>query len=464
MESELRLLQQQQQLNRRSREQKIMEEPLQGQQKITTISGYDPVTGLTKLIDQNGASFYGSSITSGAVGKGENIRLRRGEGLFAYDSMPHVYPTIPQQITKSEPIIVGLLCDIPINLQIPDLGKYKSSNCIHKIFLNGGQNLEASISPVGLFIGTLKNNSTILEKLVINDISDFYPSDGYGEYSLEWFSLDSYYSMGYDSQILKYITNFKLPEFYSTTTYVTDAFNIAAINLSILEFKVTEKESNFTSLTFRSNSEITFVVNSLPYVTEQVLVNKNVFLIKALKYKSINGEICYVLIGGRTGGDSLSTGIIVWDIGKISNLQSKSNIACYFGFDWGSSAFPNAEKGFRLIDAYGTSGGIVINVVLIGQNTSNSAFEIFIPEAFLKGENGIKVEAEQLIFSNLAQLNNAITQESFTINVGSIPEPLETREFIAPFKIPKYQPENGKEKKLILYSLFSKEKGRQVFS
>ncbi|MBN3875243.1 hypothetical protein [Nostoc sp. JL23] len=56
----------------------------------TAYIGFDAELGLAKLKDGNGNISYGSAQTNGAVGLGENIRVRRGGVISGYDSMPRV--------------------------------------------------------------------------------------------------------------------------------------------------------------------------------------------------------------------------------------------------------------------------------------------------------------------------------------------------------------------------------------
>lgn len=58
------------------------------QSSPTIYTKFDAELGLGRLQDNNGNISYGNAQTNGAVGKGENIRLRRGGALAKYDAMP----------------------------------------------------------------------------------------------------------------------------------------------------------------------------------------------------------------------------------------------------------------------------------------------------------------------------------------------------------------------------------------
>ncbi|MEH2393690.1 MAG: hypothetical protein V7K21_19185 [Nostoc sp.] len=77
-------------VNRHLYQQKISDvaEAWSEQSSPTIYTGFDVELGLGRLQDDNGNIFYGSAQTNGAVGLGENIRLRRGGVLAKYDAMP----------------------------------------------------------------------------------------------------------------------------------------------------------------------------------------------------------------------------------------------------------------------------------------------------------------------------------------------------------------------------------------
>ncbi|HYX17296.1 MAG TPA: hypothetical protein VE944_23665 [Nostoc sp.] len=91
MSQEADILRGQQHLNRHLYQQRIADaaEALFRQVMPTAYTGFDAELGLARLKDANGNIFYGAAQTNGAVGKGENIRLRRGGVLAKYDEMPH---------------------------------------------------------------------------------------------------------------------------------------------------------------------------------------------------------------------------------------------------------------------------------------------------------------------------------------------------------------------------------------
>lgn len=93
-------------------------------QQPTAYTGFDAVTGLARLQDALGNIFYGSPQTNGAIGKGENIRLRRKGIMAGYDAMPNKKQAQIQQIipkTKEVKFLIWDMitsevgADIPVN-------------------------------------------------------------------------------------------------------------------------------------------------------------------------------------------------------------------------------------------------------------------------------------------------------------------------------------------------------------
>lgn len=77
-------------VNRHLYQQKIADatEAQSERYEPTAYIEFDAEQGLGKVVDASGNIYYGNAQTNGAVGKGENVRLRRGGVIAGYDSMP----------------------------------------------------------------------------------------------------------------------------------------------------------------------------------------------------------------------------------------------------------------------------------------------------------------------------------------------------------------------------------------
>lgn len=95
-------------LNRNLYHSKIADEAQSDLTLPTKYLDFNSDIGLARLQNSNGDIFYGQAQTNGAVGKGDNIRLRRGMGLQKYDSMPHLKQsqTISQSVKTTQDFII----------------------------------------------------------------------------------------------------------------------------------------------------------------------------------------------------------------------------------------------------------------------------------------------------------------------------------------------------------------------
>ncbi|HYW20249.1 MAG TPA: hypothetical protein VE956_13255 [Nodularia sp. (in: cyanobacteria)] len=99
------ILRGQQHLNRHLYQQRIADAAEAQSEKAspTTNTGFDTEQGLARLKDGNGNIFYGAAQTNGAVGKGENIRLRRGGVIAGYDAMPSSLQETKAKVAETKP-------------------------------------------------------------------------------------------------------------------------------------------------------------------------------------------------------------------------------------------------------------------------------------------------------------------------------------------------------------------------
>ncbi|MEH2148615.1 hypothetical protein [Nostoc sp.] len=98
-------------LNRHLYQQRIVDavEAQLEQQQRTTYLGFDAEQGLARLKAADSNISYGSAQTNGAVGLGDNIRLRRGGVISGYDAMPHHKQKAPSLSTKQEELSAAIL-------------------------------------------------------------------------------------------------------------------------------------------------------------------------------------------------------------------------------------------------------------------------------------------------------------------------------------------------------------------
>ncbi|MBW4677138.1 MAG: hypothetical protein KME52_24975 [Desmonostoc geniculatum HA4340-LM1] len=113
-------------LNRNLYQQKISD-AAEAQTELPSPTNYlnfDAESGLARLRDNNGSISYGSAQTNGAVGLGDNIRLRRGGVLAGYDAMPRrksQAATISESIEELE---AAFLFYIRASSQFENTGAY----------------------------------------------------------------------------------------------------------------------------------------------------------------------------------------------------------------------------------------------------------------------------------------------------------------------------------------------------
>lgn len=425
------------------------------EEAVSILLGYEPSSGMLIVGDTNGSVDLGQSITNGAIALNQSVRRRDGQ-IPKIDSTPRTRRNpLPKSPTPSEDIIVGVLCNIDPTFAYPAYAiYYKTSTSLYSIsypYYNQGFYSEI----IGLFIGVLKNN-IITERSLIT-LPTFPSTHTFnGNYTVNSLECETYYSMGYLGQILKYICNFELP--YSETEF----FDVANVRLKVINFNIKEKTITTDDFTFTNTTPVISTAFNFLSQKQRVLSDQYYIFVRVIKYQSSTGQILHTLISG-TYQDIPLAGLIAWDMGSIDNFQSRSNIASYFGFNWqASTANQQAEAAFRVYDAYGCVGGIVVKIVLEGQ--AESSYDVFVPEEFLKGMNGVDIPSDRLIFSGVVHLKDLVTGLSLTTRAGVIPTPLEKRDFIAPYIISKYPvDENGRQKRLVLYSLFNKDSGKQVF-
>jgi hypothetical protein len=507
-------------INRMGYRQRIIDtgEAQEEASKATAYTGYDPATGMARLQDSSGDISYGKAQTNGAVGIGDNIRSRRGGVLLGFDSMPHVPKKSTEPNIEKSSIVVGLLVDKAFGYgdDISDTYysgwyptvNYNSSLSINSkryIFLGSGL---VDMRPIGLFIGKL-TGSSLKELDIIQDIpgfeistiSQFYGTDD----GVKVFEKDNYYTMGYDGAILKFLGKSLSSSVDDEGTYIGTSFvNMAQMSLEVIGFNAATKQVSSETLTFHNTTSVVdFYVPQYIQESDTTWNDKTVAIVttannrgnpysQTVKYKSADGSVNYVLLsGGRIFDQSeLAIGLLIWDIGTIDNLESKDNIASHIGFNWsdvdqggdGSFLFLR-RRGIFPFDCYGAIGGIVIAIQIPFRtepqfDVTLDFTEIFIPEQFLKGTNGIKINPSDLILSANTDIyesdvNNApFYGEKLSGTIGTMPSPLEKRTLTCPYKLPKYKnnpyqindaPLGQRETALILYSKFDSEKRKQVF-
>ena len=115
MESEESVLQKMASLNRQSYQLKALDkaDSEDEQQHGAEIASYSSSNGLMQLTDATGSSFYASSLTNGATGKGETVRLRRGGASPTYDSMPFVKRTQNALLQNPKYLDTAILYAVP---------------------------------------------------------------------------------------------------------------------------------------------------------------------------------------------------------------------------------------------------------------------------------------------------------------------------------------------------------------
>ena len=396
---------------------------------------------------------------NGAIALNQSVRHRDGQ-IPKIDSTPRTRQ--PSPITPIKPvdqIIVGLLANFSSTLVVPNnSNNYKASTTINSIL--SSQLSQGFFEPIGLFVGILKNN-IIFQQALIANIPDFTEPLYSNTHITNPLQYQTYYSMGYYGQMLKYVCDFYLSTYYPSSYYFNYVYDVANIMVKVISFQIQSKTFSTDDLTFTNTTEIMSAAFPLGS-RKQLLANQDFYFVRVVKYQSLNGGVFYALISGHNHPDSIS-GLIAWDMGSIDNLQSQNNIACYFGFNWKSSMDSNLPPTIRIFDAYGCVGGIVVSVIFEDTPTTGD-LEVFVPESFLKGSSGVNIPTDQLIVSRAIALKDIVTNQVLPTTVGTMPQPLETRDFIAPYSIPQYPvDENGMQQRLVLYSLFNKDNGKQVF-
>ncbi|MEH1808507.1 hypothetical protein [Nostoc sp.] len=475
-------------VNRQIYQQKIADtaEARSEQQQPTTYIGFDAEQGLARLQDSSGSISYGSAQTNGAVGIGDNIRLRRGGVLAVYDAMPSRKTNSTMPTKKAISIVFGVLVTVEYNYNYPPKDEEIDS-------LNP---LDYFTLSTDFCIGILMNGKLKIQYLFKPTPPAWsrYPDYITSTNSFYSFLQTSYYSMFYTDNILNYIGSAQpsLPaDSLGRYNYAFMAIKLfrAVINKNNPQNSIIkEKEIHLSSTTPfelvpRSPNNPNPVNESLElYGAPPVSI--------CLKYKSSNSQVKFAFISGLASGESFDSaqqvGVIIWDLGNASeiiDIESINNPACNFGFTW-TLKIPNPTGGYiglgvgiRIKGGYGCEGGIVL---IASNNTSDlptyspyyQEFSVFIPEEFLQGRDNKNLVVTDINFDTSLVFVSPPNFDNFVTTPGTMPGPLETKELFYPYTktlptsevVLRSKSQPHLIKRLMTFTNFNKDKGKEIFS
>lgn len=419
MESE-ELLKQQALINRYQYQNKLLEqfEKDSERQTVTTASSYDPSSGLMKLSDYKGATFYGRAITNGAIGLNETIRLRDGT-IPSYDGMPYKANVAPL-VNKVQPptLLIGFLARIEAGIG-DRLGQVQYP-------LNKDETY--------LILGYLNNGFASIKKAKpLNEemrFASYTPEDD--NITDHAFSpVFNYYSIGFKSTTFRY--------FFYDNNVVAVGLNYDPLTMKMSMYDLNTQDvqnlNNFDSLSIPIYQTIdltttNIIINGVSYGS--TTTNHNYFpsstdpFGEVIKYKTSQGIVKYVALFGNgkpssngahipqeTYGSLNPSGVLIWELGDLNNIPlAVTNPACYFGHSW---KYDNvyAGDGTYFFDpvlcygGYGADGGIVLNIETLSQRlllpdgtdeyTTAVKGNVFIPENFLKGKAGTEIDRAAIL-------------------------------------------------------------------
>ncbi|MEH2201172.1 hypothetical protein [Nostoc sp.] len=375
------------------------------QSQPTSYLNFDATTGLARLQSADGNIAYGSAQTNGAIGAGENIRLRRGGGLARYDEMPHNKnnATLAKEIERS--IIMGLFV-------------YTTSP-----ILTGINNAYYDLYPNSNFVYSFQKKavSNKLNPIRQNFLANLNFQIGY------------YIGEGNASTIASNQSFFNILYYLGSTPIYILAKRLADGDLSTVEIAILKFKDYKLVLVKEINIQSGF---SPEYMPNQYFGGNRGNYRQVLKYKNDNGEIKFIVICATGGGVSREGGFYLWELGSPGNHSLMGIPSSKFGLIQYGITLPDASIGDKTIGlamggGYGSSSGIVINCFFSSNSdvtSDDTTFSIFIPEKYLIGSNNTPIPLLDIVFSRQPD-----SDYWGIVNVGIMPPPIDIRDIIYPY-------------------------------